>query len=249
MLAVAPVISYNPATGAGLGAAGNVAFFRGPPLDTQISSLVASAIATTKGQVLVNAKLDASTASNAWNFVGDNRLYWTSQTSYGLGTSSTSDQAVGMKFDYFRAHETLYREVRRSLFVGGTFLYGIHRDVRPDESSAAGWPESPYVQYSNAFSFDTESQTSAGAGLQVLFNSRDSPINPSRGLYASAGYQMFFGGFLGGTSTWQQIIYDLRTYVRLSGDARRRLAFWTFGNLVTGGVAPYLDLPATGWDT
>ena len=249
MLAIAPVISYNPATGAGLGAAGNVAFYRGPPVSTQISSMVASAIATTKGQVLVNAKLDASTANNRWSFVGDNRLYWTSQTTYGLGTSSTTDQAVGVKFDYFRAHETVYRQLGRNVYAGAGFLFGIHTNVKPDENSSAAWPDSPYVSYSNEFGFDLNSQTSAGASLHLLYNSRDSPINPSRGWYASAGYQMFFEGFLGGTSTWQQLNYDLRTYVRLSSNARHKLAFWSFGNLVTGGVAPYLDLPATGWDT
>jgi outer membrane protein assembly factor BamA len=249
MLAIAPVISYNPTNGAGIGAAGNVAFYRGPPESTQISSMVASATVTTKGQVLVNAKLDASSAHDRWNLVGDNRLYWTSQTSYGLGTSSMSEEAFGMKFDYFRAHETLYHEVRGHLFAGASFLYGIHTGVEPVESSAAAWPDSPYVQYSNQAGFDLDSQTSAGAAVHLLYNSRDSPINPSRGAYASASYQMFFKGFLGGTSTWQQLNYDLRTYVRLSADARHRLAFWTFGNLVTGGVPPYLDLPATGWDT
>jgi outer membrane protein assembly factor BamA len=249
MLAVAPVISYNPANGAGLGAAGNVAFYRGPPASTQISSLVASATATTKGQVLVNAKLDASSASNRWSLTGDDRFYWTSQTTYGLGTSSAESQAVGMEFDYFKVHETVFRQVRRNLYFGAGFLYGIHTNVEPDDNSAAVWPESPFVTYSNQYGFDLRSQTSAGTSLHVLWNSRDSPINPSRGFYASLGYQMFFEGFLGGTSSWQQLNYDLRTYVRLSADARHRLAFWTFGNLVTGGVAPYLDLPATGWDT
>ena len=60
---------------------------------------------------------------------------------------------------------------------------------------------------------------------------------------------MLIDDFLGGDSTWQQFSYDLRTYARLSRDARHKLAFWTFGDLVTGGVAPYLDLPSTGGDT
>jgi outer membrane protein assembly factor BamA len=249
MFAAAPVISYNPANGAGLGVAGNVAFYRGPPSRTQISSMVASATGTTKGQVLVNAKLDASAEDNAWNFIGDNRLYWTSQTTYGLGTSTTPEDALGMKFNYFRAHEVLYRRVKGNFYVGAGFLYGAHVDVRPDENDAATWDTSSYVQYSEQRGFDVNSQTSAGGSLHLLLNSRDSPINPSRGYYASLGYQMFFKGFLGGTSNWQQLNYDLRTYLRLSSDARHKLAFWTFGNLVTGGEAPYLDLPATGWDT
>jgi hypothetical protein len=249
MLAVAPVISYNPANGAGLGAAGNVAFYRGPPDSTRISSIVASAIATTKGQVLVNAKLDASTARNTWTLAGDNRLYWTSQTTYGLGTSSSSEQALGLKFDYFRAHEIGHRRVRGNLFLGAGFLFGTHTNIGPDENAAAAWPDSEYVRYSEQFGFDPSRQTSAGTSLHLLFNSRDSAIDPTHGWYASASYQMYFEGFLGGSSSWQQANYDLRTYVRLRPDGRRKLAFWTFGHLVTGGVAPYLDLPATGWDT
>jgi hypothetical protein len=50
MIAWAPVISYNPASGVGIGAAGNVAFYRGHPDHTRISSLVGSLIGTTKEQ-------------------------------------------------------------------------------------------------------------------------------------------------------------------------------------------------------
>ena len=85
--------------------------------------------------------------------------------------------------------------------------------------------------------------------MNALLDSRDSSINPSRGFYANLNYDMFFDGFLGGTSTWQLTHADLRTYVRLTTDARHRLAFWVFGNFVTGGVAPYFDLPATSDDT
>jgi len=72
-------------------------------------------------------------------------------------------------------------------------------------------------------------------------------INPSRGLYASFFYRAFFEGFLGGASDWQQLSYDARTYLRLTRDARHKLSFWFSGDFVTSGVAPYLDLPATGW--
>ena len=60
---------------------------------------------------------------------------------------------------------------------------------------------------------------------------------------------MLFDGFLGGDSSWQKLNLDVRTYVNLSHDRRQKLAFWGFTDLVTGGVAPYFDLPATGLDT
>jgi hypothetical protein len=249
MIAGAPVISYNPASGFGIGLAGNVAFYRGFPETTRISSGVGSLIVTTKDQILFNAKLDVSTPNNRWVFHGDNRLYGTSQDTYGLGTSTTSGEALNAKYNFFRFYESLFRQVRPSLYVGAGFLYNLHGDVRPAEDSAAAWPDSPYVGYSNQFGFDPDSQTSAGVSAHGLLDSRDGAINPSRGWYAGLDYQMFFGGFLGGTSTWQELNYDLRTYLRLTRDARHKLAFWTFGNLVTGGTAPYLDLPATAMDT
>jgi len=58
----------------------------------------------------------------------------------------------------------------------------------------------------------------------------------------------YINGFLGGDSTWQELGLDLRTYRRLRPDGRQKLAFWLLGDFVTGGVAPYFDLPSTGGD-
>jgi hypothetical protein len=250
MTALAPVISYSPTSGFGFGVAGNIAFFKGDPGTTRISSVVASVIATTEKQLLASARINASSADNTWHLEGDNRFYWTSQKTYGLGTDTTPGDAVDQKFDQFRIYETVYRQTRRDVFLGAGFLYNLHTDVRPDGTDAGtAWPDSPYIQYSKRYGFDPDSQASAGASVQAFVDTRDGAINPSRGWYGKTSYLMFFEGFLGGTSSWQQLSYDLRTYVRLTRGRRHKLAFWTFGDLVTGGVAPYLDLPGTGLDT
>ena len=250
MVAAAPVVAYAPTSGVGIGLAGNVAFYRGYPADTRISSLVASVTATSKEQLLVNAKLNTSALRNRWHFRGDNRLYWTSQKTYGLGAATAEDAAVDQKYDYYRFYETLYRQVGRNLYLGGGFLYSNHSDVRPlDEAASAAWAGSPYVVYSEQHGFDPVSQSSAGYSLHALLDSRDGAINPSRGWYADLAYQSYFDGFLGGDSNWEQVGYDARAYFRLTPDARHRLAVWLAGDFVTSGVAPYLDLPATGMDT
>jgi hypothetical protein len=41
---------------------------------------------------------------------------------------------------------------------------------------------------------------------------------------------------------------DVRTYRKLTRDDRQKLAFWVIGDFVTGGVAPYLDLPTIAGD-
>jgi hypothetical protein len=250
MVAAAPVVTYAPTSGFGIGLAGNVAFYRGYPATTRISSVVASVTATTKEQLLVNAKLNTSALRNRWHFRGDNRLYWTSQKTYGLGTGTTEDAAVDQKYDYYRFYETLFKQVGRNLYLGAGFRYSNHSDVRPlDEAASEAWAASPYVAYSERYGFDPASQSSAGYSLHALLDTRDGGINPSRGFYADLAYQSYFDGFLGGASNWEQVSYDARTYLRLAPDARHKLAFWLAGDFVTSGVPPYLDLPATGMDT
>lgn len=249
MVAVAPVVGYNPATGFSIGGAGNIAFFSGPPGTTRISSVVTSLTLTTKDQMNLNAKFNVLTPGNQWNLLSDDRLYLTNQDTYGLGTSTAPDAAVNVRFDYLRLHETSYRQVARNLFAGASLLYGSYRHIEPRPESAEDTAEGLYAPYSEGHGFDIGSQTSAGGGLNVLFDNRDSSINPSRGVLAAFDYEAYFKGFLKGTSDWQLVHYELRTYLRLTPDARRRLAFWAFGDLVTGGVPPYFDLPATGGDT
>lgn len=250
MVAGAPVLGYSPTTGVSVGVAGNVAFYRGFPQVTRISSIVTSATATSKAQFLVSFKMNMSSFENRWRIEADNRFFWTSQPTYGLGTDTSDDAKLDMKFNHFRIFDKYYHQVHRNVFLGAGYVYNIHNNVRPpDDVDPELFADSPYTTYSQEFGFDLDSQTSAGLSVHALVDSRDGAINPSRGYFASASYLMLFENFMGGTSDWQQFSYDLRTYRRLSQDARHKLAFWTFGDLVTGGTAPYLDLPSTGGDT
>ena len=250
MVAVAPVLGYSPTTGVSAGFAGNVAFYRGFPETTRISSIVASATATSKAQFLVSAKFNVSSLENRWRLEADNRFFFTSQPTYGLGTATPDEAKLDMKFNHFRIFDKFHKQVHHNLFLGAGYIYNIHNNVRaPDDVDPDVFAGSPFITYSEQFGFDLDSQTSAGFSLHALVDSRDGAINPSRGWYASTSYLFHFDDFLGGDSSWQQLSYDLRTYRKLSRDGRHKLAFWTFGDLVTGGVAPYLDLPSTGGDT
>ena len=57
MIAFAPVIGAKPSSGLLLGAAGNVAFYRGDPATTHISSAVASVTFSTKKQTAITHRL------------------------------------------------------------------------------------------------------------------------------------------------------------------------------------------------
>ena len=249
MYAFAPVIGYKPSSGGMVGLAGNVAFFRGDPKTTHISSAVGSLTFSSLKQTSASVRFGAFTRDDRWKLDGDNRFQWTSQDTFGLGTTTTAADKVNQKYDYFRVYETAYRALRPGVFAGMGFHYSAHTHVGPGKGAEAGWSDSPYVVYSQKHGLALDSQTSAGASVNLLMDTRDSAINADRGRLASVSYRGFFSGFLGGDSTWQQLGFDVRNFRKLSADGRHKLALWLFGDFVVGGVAPFLDLPATGMDS
>ena len=246
---IAPTIGSKPDTGVTFGVAGNIASHRGDPNTTHISTSVFGLSFSTKGQTLANIRFGLFGSDDRWLLVGDNRFQWTSQDTFGFGTSTTSADEINARYDFFRIYETMYRRVGRGMFVGGGFHFDTHRNIGPNEGFEALWDRSAFVDYSTAHGFPLDSATSSGFSVAARYDDRDNQIDPRRGWFANTSYTLFFEGFLGGDSNWQQIDFDLRVYRSLTANGRHRLAGWGFGEFVTGGVAPYYHLPATGMDT
>ena len=249
MFVVAPVIGAKPDTGVLFGAAGNIATYHGDPRTTHISTSVLSATVSQHGQVLTAVRLTTFTKDDGWLIVGDNRFQWTSQDTFGLGTSSEGDDAVNVHYDHFRVFETAYKRLAPGLFAGGGLLSSTRQNIRPDDGQEATWESSPFWTYSTAHGLPLDSSTSGGFSLAARNDTRDSQIDARTGRYASVTYETFFKGFFGGDSSWQEIDVDARMYRNVSKDGRQRLAFWGMGDFVVAGIPPYYDLPATGMDT
>ena len=249
MRAFAPVIGAKPSAGVMFGAAGNIAFYRGEPSTTHISSVVTSVTVSTGGQTAVTDRFTMYTGGDRWRLDGDHRFKWTSLEIHSLGTSADTRTGVHADFDFFRLHHTAYYRLRPGLFAGGGLYFDNHTNVGPDEGEDGSWDESPYVQYSETHGLPLESQTSAGTSMDLLWDTRDNFISADHGWLAKASYRTLFDGFLGADSSWQKVNLDVRTYAPVSRDGRHKIAFWALADLVVGGVAPYLDLPATALDT
>jgi hypothetical protein len=248
MIVAAPIIGSNPSAGFQLGAAAQVAVFRGDPSTTRITSGIASVSFSTKKQVLANVRFDSYSDGNRWFIQGDNRFQSTSQNIYGFGSATPSSAAVSTDFGFVRIHETIYRHTAGAIYLGGGFLFDSHTSVEPAEASNPAWPSSPYVLYSEQHGLPIEGQQSAGFSVNALLNRRDSDINPLSGWRASARYRASFKGFLSGDSSWQQLDVDARVYLPLEARGRHRLALWTYASVVTTGAAPYFEVPATVMD-
>jgi surface antigen Omp85-like protein len=249
MRAIAPVIGTKPSSGVIFGVAGNVAFFRGDPATTHISSSVVSVTGTTRKQAGIKEQTTMFGRDDRWRYEGDHRFQWTSQETFGLGTNAPDAAGELVRFDAYRLYQSAYFRVRSHLYVGGGLHFDSHTDVGPDDDNEEPWTESPYYVYSIANDLPIDTQISAGPGLDIVWDSRDSFINSDRGWLARASYRAFFDGFLGGDSDWEKVTLDLRTYVPLSSDRRYKFAVWAYTDLVVDGVAPYFDLPSTAGDS
>ena len=247
-LVIAPTFGSKPTTGLTLGANTNLAFFRGDPESTHISTLTGGFRVSQKQQVLTGVRFSVFTANDRWFLQGDNRFSWTSQNTYGLGADTLPTDAENIRYDFFRLSETVYRRVEPGLFVGGGVMVNVHTDVQPGTGTVVGWNQSAYATYTLARGFPLDGQASSGVNVGILYDTRDNAINAQRGWFANASYRTFFNGFLGGDSSWQELSLDFRTYRQLTHDGRHRVAFWALSDLVTGGTAPYMDLPSTGAD-
>src|SRR5512139_2511885 len=107
MYAYAPYIAANSTNGFMIGVGGNVAFFRGDPRTTSLSTAVVSGSITSKGQLFLSMKLATFSRDNRWYLNGDNRLAVTSEETYGLGSNTPASAKVDTKFSFFRVYETI----------------------------------------------------------------------------------------------------------------------------------------------
>jgi len=249
MVAILPTFGYKPSTGFTVGATSNLAKYFGDPQTTTISSAVIGLSFSAKKQTSFTLRFGASGKDNRWRLDGDNRFQWTSQDSYGLGTDTAPADVVNTKFTYIRIYDTAWYELRENVYAGAGFHYSSHQNVRPGAEGDPAWEDSDYVSYSTENGFDLDGQSSTGVSLNLMLDTRDSPINAYRGWLASVTYRPFVRSVIGGDSAWQEASFDVRSYVSVTKDARQRLAMWVYGDLVGSGTAPYFDLPAIGMDT
>ncbi len=250
--AVLPAVGYNPAMGVVLGVTGTLAMYLGPPATTTISNLQAVALVSTMSQITLHASSMVFTSGNAWALHGDWRFLVYNQKTYGLGTGPMAFSAPPSRdnFDLVRIHENVLRNVWDRLYLGVGVRFDRYFDVL-DRGMNLGGPNpvvGPNYAYSLAYGFAPQAYTVSGLSLAALYDTRDSTINPYRGVYAAAAFTAN-ATWLGSSQDSTMVEAQARAYVPMNVDVPRNvLAFWLYYHGVTSGVAPYLTLPATGWE-
>ncbi len=266
LFAFLPAFAYNPSVGFLFGAVGIFGIVLGDPETTTISNVQAIALYTTKSQFISSITSTVLTDGNTWEFQGDWRFLIFNQDTYGLGTGTTpvsTGFTIGgigttagipggqpMDFSLVRFRQNALRKVWGSLYIGPGISFDRYYGIDDESLNLSATPPvvTSHYAYSQVEGFPTGQYNESGLNLNVLYDSRDSTINPYRGVYANVSYQ-WNPTWFGSTQNSSFLYTEFRYYLGLSDAVPRNvLAFWFIGQGVITGKLPYLALPSIGWD-
>jgi hypothetical protein len=265
---VTPYIGYNPAYGLLIGVGSTVGMYLGTPQTTPISTAVVSANITAKGQILMNLRTNIITDQSKFILRGDWRYLIFSQSTFGLGTGIKHQGRIGIilpdggqtepitpqeepiKYDYIRLYESFYFKVNGWLYAGIGYNLDHFSNIEDEKLDLDTIPQyiTHHYKYSADHGFEPEQQTMSGLSLELLVESRDNSIRPTKGYFADIAFRPNFT-WLGSTKGSLMLNTEFRTYVRVSETRPDHLVgFWYIGQFTRKGDVPYLGLPAIGWD-
>jgi len=249
-----PVIASNPAFGLIYGVATSGAMFMGDPETTRMSSALLTATYSTKNQLMFTFKPTIYTANDKWNFIGDYRVFFSSQNTYGLGSDKAVtpiDQSLGeqpMEFDMIRLYQTGLKQIKPNFYAGVGYHLDMISNINDMTLNVEEGVITDHYKYSTEKGFDPEEYNLSGVSANVLYDSRDNVANPYTGRYAYASFK-YNPTWLGSTKNSSTLWLEYRDYFSVSKNNERNIiAIWTYGNFVTSGDVPYMLLPALGWD-
>ena len=256
---VIPAIGSQPATGFFFGAVAQYTF-KGKEEKDKYSIANIGITYTLKNQWLVNVKNNILLKNNKIFLSGDYRLYLFSQPNYGLGTDiipprrdrpsgfNVDSLAQAMDYNYLKFHQTVSFEVKENYYIGGGINIDWYSSIDDKELDVANGKYTYHYNYSQKYGFDNYEYFLNGVSLNLVHDSRDNQVNASKGWFANINYR--FNPVLFNNQDYSNVLFaEYRHFIPVSHkNPHYILAIWTYGQFVTKGKVPYLNLPAIGWD-
>lgn len=235
----APIITVSPIVGTsfGVGLAGTRQ--RGDVATTRLSTFSGSVQATTQRQYWASLRTNVNLPGGDWNLVGVWRWSKFPSPTWGIGGDTRESAKTTIDYQLLRFYEIANRRFATNFYLGAGYALDYYFNVK-DRAAGTGqvtdFQEYPYG--TGPASFNSQ------LVLNALYDSRDSPVFATRGLYANLSYA-YTPRWLGSDTTWQFAYLDLRGYRKLA--RRWVLALWSYAWFGFGEV-PYLELPSIGSD-
>jgi len=241
-LVVLPAIAYTLEARLLASVTASVAFQRPA---ANLSSISTTLTYTQNQQLILALNGPLWTAHNRSLWLADYRLLHYPQRTYGLGSNSHQADYIAMDYNLLRVHQSYYRRVGATgpLYVGVGYFLDTRWNIQSVNQDGG-----EVAEISGYRTGVQGRSTSSALVASVLRDTRDNALRPAAGesyLFLALRTNL---RLLGSDADYRFLQFDARRYLRL-GPAGNVLAFWLYGDAALGQRAPYLDLPATGWDT
>ncbi len=255
---VAPYLGYQPATGFSYGAITQY-IFKGKQDDERFSEIYAIAKYSQKKQLLIDVVNNIYLKNNSILLNGDYRYYIFTQSNYGLGSDiipsgagsgefNLTDIEQPMDYNYIRFQQLVSFRVKKNLYFGGGFQVDAYSKIDDKKLDLAQGITTYHYDYNTKNNYDVQKYSVVGGIVNALYDSRDNSINASKGTYINLNYR-YNPSVSGGQRQSGVLLSEFRHYFSLSKNSKQHvLALWAYGQYVTNGTLPYLNLPAVGWD-
>lgn len=259
-LLVIPVVASNPSAGFIFGA-GLTYAFKANGTDEYESTVTSNATYSTKGLLNLNIKSNMFVFGEHLVLNGDWRYLQNTETTYGLGTAKYTSAYIGLNgyetstdslgeiinYNQVRLHEIASWKLWPGLFAGVGLHYDNYYNITDEKVSAGDTTRSFQYHYSVKHGFNPREYKTMGFSLNFLLDSRDNQIDAYKGTYANVNYRVDLTA-LGSAKSSTLLLTEYRSFLSLDEQHRNILAFWLYGDFVVSGNAPYLLLPALGYD-
>jgi hypothetical protein len=254
---ILPTIGYQPANGFTGGFISQYSFKENT--EDRVSLIAGGASYSTKKQILSYVKNNMYLENNTFFLSGDLRYYVFSQSNFGLGSDIVpygdafddfDYKAIEepMKYNYFKLHQTVNYKIVPNIYAG----LGVHIDsydqIQDELLDVSNQEFTEHYTYSQTYGYNDKHYTVAGGSLNLIFDSRDNLINTNNGLFVNLSYR-FNPDINPAQQNSTTLTLDSRYFISLSTKNKQHvLGFWTYGQFLTSGNVPYLNLPSIGWD-
>lgn len=218
-------------------------FYLGHKKTTWLSTVTFSPSMNFKGQFNIPFSANIWSPQNAWNYQGQLRYSYIPTDTWGIGGQSVNNDNLRINYSYIRLYASALKKIKPYFFAGLGYNLDYHINIRPADDTSS-------IQHFTQYAYGTANRSnsiSSGPTLNLLFDTRVNSVNPLPGFYANLILRSN-PDFLSSGKAWYSLYADSRKYVTLSQKGQNVLAFWAFAWTTLGSAAPYLNLPAIGWD-
>jgi len=238
-ISVMPVVGYSLQSGLTGAIVSNTSFYTDESR-TKFSSLLLNGYYSQFHQYWFTANSNIFFEKRKLHLFGDARYYNFPTQTFGIGTNSSLNDALNIKYSYLRIYQIVFREIKPNIFAGAGYNLDYHWNIKPDTIQGKALDDLTKLQKGTK-------SVSSGVSLDFLFDDRKNAVNPEGGSYAFLQYRPNLI-LLGSDSNWQSLVIDVRHYLKFPASSRNVLAFWDYNNFTLSGTPPYLDTPSVGWD-